>query len=75
MEDQTRDPILSVRKHFNTGIRDIAAYLMMRQSDRSQHLCRHGQDIPQHVDLQLVKSLVDRGLEQRLQLVQAILDL
>jgi hypothetical protein len=53
----------------------VATYLMMRQPDRSQQLCRHGQDISQHVDLEFVKGLVDRRLQQRFQLVQAILDL
>lgn len=47
----------------------------MPQPYPTNQILRHSQDISQHVDLELIKRLVDSGLEQRLQLVQAILDL
>lgn len=50
-------------------------YLVMSQSHPRQHLLRHGQDIPEHIDLEFIKILVDRGLEQCLELMHAILNL
>lgn len=47
----------------------------MAQSDPTPQLFRHAQDTPQGKDLKLIKVLVDRGLQQRFQLMHAVLDL
>lgn len=47
----------------------------MLQPHRGQKILGHREDIPQHVDFELVKCLVNIGFKQRLQLVEAILNL
>jgi hypothetical protein len=47
----------------------------VRQSHPRQRVGRHGEHVAQHVDLKLVKVLVDVRLEQRLELVHAVLNL
>ena len=47
----------------------------MRQPHPPHQIIRDLENIPQHVNLKLVKRPVDRGLQQRLELVQPILNL
>lgn len=47
----------------------------MRQPDPPRQLIRHRQNIPQRINLKLVKRLVHRRLQQGFQLVHAVLDL
>ena len=49
--------------------------LIMRQANPLLQPPRHHQDIPQRVDLEPIERLVDRGLQQRFQLVHAVFDL
>ena len=51
------------------------AHLIMSQPHVRQQLVRHRQDVAQRVNLKLVEGLVDRGFQQRLQLMHAVLDL
>ena len=46
----------------------------MRQPNGPYYLLWHSQDIPQDVDLKLIKRLIDRRLQQCLKLLQPILD-
>jgi len=47
----------------------------MLEPHPGEQVLGHGENIPQHVDLKLVKGLVDIGFQERLQLVQTILKL
>lgn len=47
----------------------------MIQSQPIHQILRHGEDIPQHVNLEFIKGFIDRCLEQGLELMQAILNL
>lgn len=44
----------------------------MLQSQPSQQILRHRENVSQHVDLKLIKGFVDICLEQRLKQVQSI---
>ena len=46
----------------------------MSQSHPIGETVRHGQDVAQEVDLELVKGLVDGGFEEGFELVDAVLD-
>lgn len=50
-------------------------YLVMPQSDPAEQILWDSENIPEHVYLELVKCLIDGRLQQRLQLVQPVLDL
>ena len=47
----------------------------MRQPHPPHQIVRNLENIPQHINLKLVKRPIDRGLKQRLQLMQPILNL
>lgn len=49
--------------------------LIMTQPDPARDLVRNGQDVPQHVDLQLVEVFVHRRFEQGFELMDPVLDL
>lgn len=53
----------------------IVAYLVMFELHPREQVLGDGEDVSQHVDLKLIKCLVDIGFKKRLQLVQPILDL
>src|SRR5438034_401908 len=64
-----------MRTQSNTQTNAYDTQLMMAQPNPPNQILRDGQDIPQHVYLKLVKCLIYRRLQQRLELVQSILNL
>lgn len=52
----------------------IVTHLVMSKSHPIQQVLRHSEDVSQDVDLEFIERLVHRRLEQRLELVQSILD-
>lgn len=47
----------------------------MLQAHIWKQILRHGEDVSQDVNLEFIKSFVDIRLQQRLQLVQPVLNL
>lgn len=47
----------------------------MRQPHPRRQIIRDRQDIPQRIDFKLVKRLINRRFEQRLELMYAVLEL
>lgn len=59
----------------NPGSKFNIAYLVMFELHPREQILGNGEDVPQHVDLELIECLVDIGFKKCLQLVQSILDL
>lgn len=66
---------ITTRTNAEASSDDATTYLIMLQPHPREQVLRHSEDIPQHVDLKFVKRLIHIGLEQRLQLVQPVLNL
>ena len=50
-------------------------YLIMSQPHPRRQIIRNSQDIPQCIDLKLIKRLINRRFKQRLKLMHAVLEL